>query len=271
MFCGNRGQMTKEHAWPQWLGRRIPVEPVQYSYNSGFARTSETALTELANESVVKQGSVLTSRIREVCATCNNGWMSRLEEEVRPHLEKLWAPGYPLGLTVLDEEAVATTAAWATKTAWVRERAAQHENTADSATRLHLATTLTVPPLTAVWAARHNGELNFAAFTAAVEVSHQDQHWKLGERREVMLCCLVFRNLAVLVRTDSGTGVPPMQLPGERWRQLAPSQGSVLWPPSRPISDEEATLVAKVLSGWLKMPEASEFNRSPGWRYRRQN
>lgn len=46
-------------------------------------------MAEKPNYLVNKPGSVLTTRIREVCAACNNGWMSRLETDTRPILELL--------------------------------------------------------------------------------------------------------------------------------------------------------------------------------------
>ena len=103
--------MTNEHAWPQWLGQGAQVEPTQTTRSIGFGRTAEDAMTEAPNQIVVKPGSVLTARIREVCADCNSGWMSRLEEDARPILQRLWEPSYPFARTTvsLDQAAGRTT------------------------------------------------------------------------------------------------------------------------------------------------------------------
>lgn len=58
--------MTKEHAWPRWLGAGIEVELEQTTRTVGFARTAKDALTEAPNLIDTKPGSVLTTRIREV-------------------------------------------------------------------------------------------------------------------------------------------------------------------------------------------------------------
>jgi hypothetical protein len=263
--------MSKEHAWPQWIGRGTEVEPQQHSYSSGFHRTADDTLSELPNEAIQKQGSVLTSRIREVCAACNNGWMSRLEVRVRPLLERLWAPAYPLGSSWFNTSELTMLSSWATKTAWVRERVADRTNTADASVRQAFAQNLVPPALTTVWVARHEGAYDFTAFLTSLEVTHRDQDWASGERRSVRLCSLVFRGLVFVVRTDSGTGVPPFALPEESWLQLWPHWQPLPWPPPRSITDEEAYFVTKALHQWLALPPTSQFRRSGEWQHRRQN
>lgn len=147
--------MTKEHAWPQWLGQGAQVEPTQTTRSIGFGRTAEDAMTEAPNQIVVKPGSVLTARIREVCAGCNSGWMSRLEEDARPILQRLWEPSYPFGRTTVSLDQAATVATWATKTAWVRERVSDSTTTATPEMRRYLMTERLPPEYTSVWIARH--------------------------------------------------------------------------------------------------------------------
>lgn len=290
MFCGQTGKMTKEHAWPQWLGRDATVEPRRHTYTSGFHRSDDDTLTEKPNQAVHRNGSVLTQVVREVCATCNNGWMSRLEEGARPLLERLWAPSYPLGTTTFAAADVATVAAWATKTAWINERHTSRGNTADASARQRFASNLRQPPHTNVWAARHVGEQDFHALTASIEVSHNAQHWQTGEYRHVHLCTLRFRGLCFVVRTDSGAGVPPMRLPADAWRLLTSAEDSeaaqhmavtagqdarprevLLWPPDRPITDQEGDWVARNVSSWLRMPATTRFVRSGDWRHQHHN
>jgi hypothetical protein len=37
--------MTKEHAWPQWLGKGAQVEPTQTTHSIGFGHTADDAMT----------------------------------------------------------------------------------------------------------------------------------------------------------------------------------------------------------------------------------
>lgn len=271
MFCGSHGRLTKEHAWPQWLGRGTTVGPEEHTHTSGFGRTGGDTLTEHPNRAVHRRATVLTTFVREVCATCNNEWMSQLEERARPLLERLWASGYPLGATAFSEVETSALAAWATKTAWVRERAGDHSNVADDATRHRFACSPTVPELTTVWVARHDGRANFQALSAGIEVTRSDRHWTSGESRRVHLCTLVFRGLAFLVRTDSGPGVAPMRLPTDAWRQLAPHAGTLLWPPVRPVSDIDVNIVTRNVGAWLRMPPTTQFVRSGDWQHVQRN
>jgi hypothetical protein len=55
-----------------------------------------------------RQGSTFTKKIRVVCQSCNNGWMSRLENATKPILLKL-VQGEP---TVLDREQQTLLAQW---------------------------------------------------------------------------------------------------------------------------------------------------------------
>ena len=93
-FCGDIGPMSKEHAWPQWLGVGAVVEPTRTNTVVGFHQTSADTFTELPNLRTIKQGSVLTTKTREVCRRCNNQWMSTLESAARPILERLWSQSW---------------------------------------------------------------------------------------------------------------------------------------------------------------------------------
>jgi hypothetical protein len=183
----------------------------------------------------------------------------------------MWAHAYPLGATSLSEVEVAALAAWAVKTAWVRERVAERANTADDATRELFARTQAVPPYTSVWASRHEGQSNFRALTARIEVSHQDQHWEQSETRHVHLCALRFQGLAMLIRTDSGSGVPPMSLPADAWQPLAPHSGPLAWPPARAVGDDEVEGLVVNAGSWLRMPPTTNFIRSGKWKHVHHN
>lgn len=127
-FCGRVGNMSKEHVWPQWMRKGALVQPTQVTSILGVAQTGPTELTENTNVVTHKNASVLTTHIREVCADCNNGWMSQLETDVQPLIRRLVVRSYPFGVTTLAPKEAATLSAWAVKTAWMRERATPASN-----------------------------------------------------------------------------------------------------------------------------------------------
>jgi len=261
-FCGLPGSMSKEHAWPQWLGKGAEVEPTQTTRTIGYGRTSESELTEAPNLVVTKPGSVLTSRVREVCQHCNNGWMSQLETSVRPLLSHLWQPTYAFGRTTVTTDDASILATWATKTAWIRERVSDPIVTATPQMRRYLLDHQLPPEFTRVWIARHQGRSNFGVYVGRIEASHQDDSWDTDRRRHILVCVLTFRGLSALVRTDDGWGVPEMTLPSHQWRQFWPVTETIQWPPPRLVSDAD-TQTAAMRYPWLRHPDVPIFNRDP--------
>lgn len=114
-FCGRRDSLTYEHATPKWLGKFIHEhfppenrwEQVAISFGTDRERAQSTKLIQSASP----------HKAAVVCGECNNGWMRRLEDAVRPILRPLI-----LGKqSELDDAAIRTVATWATKTALIYE------------------------------------------------------------------------------------------------------------------------------------------------------
>lgn len=254
--------MSNEHAWPQWLGQNIEVEPTQTTRTIGYGRTGDEELTEAPNITVKKNGSVLKARVREVCRRCNNGWMSQLETSAQPLLERLWTPNYVFGRTTISVDEAAVIATWATKTAWVRERVSDPIVTPSAEMRRYLMDAQLPSELTRVWVARHQGRTNFGVYVGRLEATHQDDPWDTDRKRRILMCTLTFRGLSVLVRTDDGSGVPEMRPPADRWRQFWPVAETVQWPPERATSDDDIQAIA-MRYNWLRHPDVPIFNRDP--------
>lgn len=111
IFCGGTG-MAGEHIYPEWIHL--------YLDGSRPAGRTLTAITPLLqNDGQIglgvrsrlrKNERTRSTKIKVVCKTCNNGWMSALETSAREHL-------IPLLLNsqhVITPEAQQTVATWAT-------------------------------------------------------------------------------------------------------------------------------------------------------------
>ena len=105
MFCHELAD-TGEDAWPQWLIKRFP--------SSDVARTYLERVERAVNSWHTRKPKLVVKR---VCSGCNNGWMSRLENEAKPVLESILDGR----LQSLDPSAQLTLAKWAVKTAMVLE------------------------------------------------------------------------------------------------------------------------------------------------------
>lgn len=104
-FCDQPKGKTREHIFPRWLTgemgeRETDVTPTRLELVTG--KTASTTKRPLAG--LVARG---------ICATCNNGWMSQLEEQVRPHLMDKPRP------SPMSEDAAYVLARWFAKTAAV--------------------------------------------------------------------------------------------------------------------------------------------------------
>ena len=71
LFCDQKAK-TLEHVWPAWLNESLGV--------SSPSRVEAW----LGPEAERKEWHDAPIQIRAVCASCNNGWMSRLEGKARP-------------------------------------------------------------------------------------------------------------------------------------------------------------------------------------------
>ena len=111
IFCGNK-PLTKEHVWPRWLRSHIPYDKDKFT-----SVTHDIYLEHVDGSAKKETGDPKSRGIKVVCAACNSGWMSRLQEAVKPDLLNV----------ILAEPAVfgqakqARLAAWCAMTAMTGE------------------------------------------------------------------------------------------------------------------------------------------------------
>lgn len=81
IFCGREGNLSKEHLWPEWLGKMY-LRKGDEKHTFG----SQTHMDrQLIHDGVYERpGHLFTLKTRVVCRDCNSGWMSRVEHEVKP-------------------------------------------------------------------------------------------------------------------------------------------------------------------------------------------
>jgi hypothetical protein len=107
IFCSEEGDLSREHIFPQWLLREFNISKSKLLmvHNNFGVNVSERKLT--FNNFV--NGLV--------CKTCNNGWMSQLEDKVKETLNSLM--NFELRSVDLLKEKHKDIAKWAIKTAMV--------------------------------------------------------------------------------------------------------------------------------------------------------
>lgn len=106
-FCGENARLTNEHVFPAWLNAYLPGDrPYWVLEQDRFVGKRPFE--------VRRPSQGLDFKVRVVCGRCNHGWMSALEEEAKPILERLLTTTQ---LQPLLKNEQALIVRWATKTA----------------------------------------------------------------------------------------------------------------------------------------------------------
>ena len=100
----------------------------------------------------------LEHTVRMPCEPCNNGWMSELENEVKPFVTDMAFRGQK---TLLDETRQRSLVRWAVKTAMVNEftGAAAEQKYLTEVERLSFRDNYAIPANLWIWLARYDGVL----------------------------------------------------------------------------------------------------------------
>lgn len=133
LFCGvvGAGQLTNEHVNPQWLLQYLGL-PKNDQMFQGVASSATGELTQpprIHSTHSFVQG--------HVCASCNSGWLSRLESAAKPLVIRLI--DQPESLQRLASDEAALLAKWAAKTAYLHSWAGALRHSVELSHVRHLA------------------------------------------------------------------------------------------------------------------------------------
>jgi hypothetical protein len=111
IFCGAL-PLTKEHFPGKWLREHFPA-----FQGTRFGHIMEQAVGKLGDKSVVpvsrwkgvldRPGDFITTNLSLVCAKCNNGWMSAIQERAKPLLVPMLRCEWPADLTDAQRQQLA--------------------------------------------------------------------------------------------------------------------------------------------------------------------
>lgn len=108
IFCGSSKELTREHVFPDWLSSMFDK------------KIQGTNVVRGDNLDRTWQSSLFQDKIKAICKTCNNGWMSNIESDVKGVLTKLAFTYDAHNLTFEDQRKLAL---WVQKTTLVISRA----------------------------------------------------------------------------------------------------------------------------------------------------
>lgn len=260
IFC-QKGHLSKEHVFGDWLKPIFPRDATT-THTAGTIRPVRGLL---AKEPLIsarsRPGHSGSKKVRVVCETCNNGWMSQLEEATKPMLLPL-IRGDALRLTPDIQGQIAT---WATKTVIC----AEHVNPRSSggitqSERTWLMDRRTPPDHWFVWIAAYNdkswadlgifqerGRLEVASVGAPTIFKHYVHATTFGMGHILFL---------VIGTEFPNADAPLAQIDRRTLQQIWPPKSrSLIWPPATFLKDPQANAVANV----LKIGNIFDNSRNP--------
>jgi hypothetical protein len=147
VFCGAT-PVTREHLWPDWARKRMAEEGALH-HRQILDRQGEARI----DREWLKQAYSMTVRV--VCATCNSGWMSALENRAK----KLSEPILDGRGRELHREGQRTLATWALKTALMIDQSQSRDGHAfPQAVYDHLRAHGQPPLDMRIWMASYGGD-----------------------------------------------------------------------------------------------------------------
>jgi hypothetical protein len=247
-FCGSTGPLTREHVFGNWLSKiGLDTEP---------AKTLAGPLNRIGKRFGVTPPFQTT--VRNVCASCNNGWMERLEAAAQRVLTPmiLGTPGR------IDEADQGQIAAWVQKTALVAMLVSPEEDRNNGYglppseyRELYERRDLTEPsPMSTFWVGRSTGDLrlgsawvtplivNLGGLPQADRPHAYAMTIQLGE---LLLHGIRFTNSPFHVETSTA-------------RQLTrfwPAKGSIEWPGDVDVTDTDFLRFASGKEFLVREPE----------------
>jgi hypothetical protein len=113
IFCQQAKKMSREHIWGDWL--KAYVRPAMNKHNFQAVRINRPG-EQTTDIVTLRAGDPLRSKVKVVCADCNNRWLSEIQNRARPLLIPL-ITGERIALGSVAQERVGAWCAMATMTA----------------------------------------------------------------------------------------------------------------------------------------------------------
>jgi hypothetical protein len=220
VFC-DRPSGTVTYAWPDWLCRFLAER--QDHWCAGVEHGIDLVMIERAENEADKT----TAR---VCDICSQGWMQRLEDNVRPFLTAM-INGEDTPLPPARRKLLAR---WAAKTAIVLETADDPRVTTPNFATEHVRQT-GVHPGTQVLVGRYGGERQLLTAERDLSIRTVD-----SETRHLSQTSLVMGDVLIQVFADPWRDAPPELTENAVQPFIAligANRKGVKWPPATSIDD----------------------------------
>lgn len=208
-----------------------------------------------------RKSSLLNLRTRAVCKSCNEGWMSTLENQAKPVLRGLEDSAAARSHLEIPRADALTVARWAQKTALTHELTTRSPSVGD----LWMGDLLRQGAAirgSAVRAARNDADFGVQVREAHIEISDTFVVRPGDPYRLALITAITWHYLTLLVYISDTPGRIGPHLPLDRWSVVWPCAASGLdYPPMSTVTQEELNAVLSDHHSWLPVVRHSGVRR----------
>lgn len=245
IFCGKKGNKSKEHLWPEWMHEYLPnIGDGSHVRESNLFQWKKP----IGDKKLKRQGHLFTTKFRVVCKDCNSGWMSRLEESVKSTFLKM-IKGEKILLQKSDQELLSR---WIALKVIVGEHAEKGIHVTPKNDRLMLKEENRVPDYFVIYVCSHDTKSDTAwlRISNTLASSPKGPNPPLGNMtRNTQSVAFICGRVFIFVLASREQGIEPTEfIKMDGLERLYPQElENIEWPTSIQVNKREMSKLAWAL------------------------
>jgi hypothetical protein len=238
MWCGAK-RVNQEDVFARWIGRTLrDVVPEGQPIHSTERMSNPQG--DVLHQHRKPLGMPSGPRKPVVCIECNGGWMSRIENAVKPSMGPMMLGRIPEAGVLLSSDDMNAIATWATKTALVIDFASFGYTVAGQPVRDEFYRTKQPLPTSRVWLASFVPEWGDLSFWYKTPLGLTDGGLPGSEQMVLVTIGVGYFVAQVLLDVRLDSGGPPNRRPDltDLFFEVWPRQMGTTWPPAKAMGRE---------------------------------
>jgi hypothetical protein len=245
IYCRGPG-LSKEHIWPKWLRDYIDMDDLNYPLQRAIEYP-----THITDSIKVISGHPFSRRVRMVCSNCNNGWMSQIQEDVKPVIVDLFQ-GKRFEIFRRPRRLISS---WAAMSTIAADATSERFAVVSEEERKEFFRNRLPPEHWRIWIGLCSDNIkapNYRHYSSEL-LSNKDRHrsGSISEAATIQATTYRIRRLAVHVMTSSNEAGREV-IRKWKWRRFRPyltriwpvTHATVTWPPSHELTEADVETVA---------------------------
>ncbi len=250
IFCEG-SNLSREHIWPKWASEHLPKFDDESHEERVFTFTKNTQPTSPPKHRKTN-GRIWTKKIKVVCKTCNETWMSQIEQTAKTILLPMMR-GEPYRLT---QEDCLSISRWITLKVMVAEHNSLNTHTevvTNREMRKKFKDNQEIPNNLLVSIARC-GTPSWKAIYMRNTASISLKPFLKNRTKNIQCVTVGFGELLIQVIHTSIQEIKLNSIPSPMIATIYPSLNIINWPFSNPMTDEQAFNFSMNLENMINAP-----------------